>query len=67
MVVVREYKCGCKITSEKSYPSIEYCPKHKAAPDLYEVLRLLASQYAVPSNKVYWEEALKVLAEAGRR
>jgi len=65
MVIVREYECGCKITSERNYPSIEYCHKHAAAPDLYEVLRLLASRYVVPSNKVYWEEALKVLDKAG--
>ena len=35
-----------------------------AAPDLYEALKLLAAQYVVPSNKVYWELALAALAKA---
>ncbi len=39
MVTVREYECGCKITTDKSYPSVEYCPLHKSASDLYEALK----------------------------
>ena len=39
MITIREYKCGCRITSEKNYPSIDYCPLHKAAPEMYEALK----------------------------
>ena len=38
MVTVREYECGCRITSKKHFSSIDYCPLHKSAPDLYEAL-----------------------------
>ena len=41
MVTVREYECGCKITTDKNYPSIEHCPLHKSAPELYEACKNL--------------------------
>ena len=39
--------CGCKLIevgheagkTKVVYDSIEYCPKHKAAPDMYEALK----------------------------
>ena len=31
--------CGCFIFKEDGKVFIEYCPKHKAAPDLYEALK----------------------------
>ena len=49
-MIVREYECGCKITSEKHYPSIKYCPKHEAGPILYEACREIAKS-PVPSAK----------------
>jgi len=45
MIVVREYKCGCKITTEKNYSSISYCPLHEAAPALYKALKRLQVFY----------------------
>jgi len=34
------YDCGCEIYADSSGGCfIQYCPKHKAAPDLYEALR----------------------------
>lgn len=36
----KEYECGCEIATDGlgSY-EIEYCPKHKAAPALYEACK----------------------------
>ncbi len=48
MKTLREYECGCKITSDKNYPSVEYCPKHKSAPDMYEALRAIEHDIQLP-------------------
>lgn len=45
MVVVNEYKCGCKIITEKHCSSIEYCPLHKGAPKLLEALKGIMNDY----------------------
>jgi len=36
----KEYDCGCEIATD-GYDSyeIEYCPKHRSAPDLYEACK----------------------------
>ena len=34
-----ERPCGCKVVKDATIPIIQYCPKHKAAPDLYEALK----------------------------
>jgi len=37
---ISSYWCGCRIvTNEVNDYLIDYCPKHKAAPDLYEALK----------------------------
>ncbi len=33
------YSCGCSIFKVKHNVIIDYCPKHKAAPDMYEALK----------------------------
>ena len=39
----KEYDCGCEIaTDNMGAYEIQYCPKHKAAPDMYEALRRIA-------------------------
>ena len=45
MKIIREYECGCSISSERNYPSIDYCPLHKVAPDMYEALK--ATRWAI--------------------
>lgn len=50
-IIIREYECGCKITSFKNYFSIDYCPLHKAAPRLYEALEKIRSM--TPETIIY--------------
>jgi len=66
MTIVREYECGCKITSENNYPSIEYCPKHKVAPDLYEALKKVVKRGVVYEGGGF-EYVFKALAKAERK
>ena len=64
-MVTREYKCGCKITSEKNYPSIEYCSKHKAALDMYEALKRVAKLLQAQQDILFgtkWEKDFEELA-----
>ncbi|KKN21714.1 hypothetical protein LCGC14_0922540 [marine sediment metagenome] len=68
-MIIREYKCGCKITSTKNYPSIEYCPKHKAAPDIYEALKEAENYFVsmkahIPSHGNTLGMVQKALAKA---
>jgi len=60
MVIIRNYECGCKIVSECNYPSIEYCPKHKAAPDLYEALEKIR---AISPDTIIYDIANTALAK----
>jgi len=41
MNYTRHFECGCKIkvTGEITNAEIIYCPKHEAAPDMYEALK----------------------------
>lgn len=43
--LVYKPECGCEVYrimhSKPNLYRIQYCPKHKSAPDLYEALRLL--------------------------
>lgn len=43
MNYTRHFECGCKIVviGELHNAKIEYCPKHKAAQDMYEALKKL--------------------------
>ena len=36
--IVARYGCGCRVSCSYGSYSIAYCPKHKAAPDMYEAL-----------------------------
>ena len=47
--VASRYACGCQVRQVENSESpfldsylIEYCPKHEAAPDMYEALKSLA-------------------------
>ena len=42
MNYTRHFECGCKVVvmGELTNALINYCPKHKAAPDMYEALKL---------------------------
>ena len=58
-------ECGC-IVKHQRYPAynsyrIEYCPKHKAAPDMYEALREIVGNLVNPSDI---EIGTKALAKA---
>jgi hypothetical protein len=66
--IVNSFDCGCRIVSE--FPSgrgcniIEYCPKHKAAPDMYEALVAILDGTGVVSAKDAAIMGRKALAEA---
>ena len=66
-------ECGCKVVSAFLVGNtIEYCPLHKAAPDLYEackVAKWCAEQQLIGSaSKVNWQQIIsdleQVLAKA---
>jgi hypothetical protein len=49
--VAFQYDCGCLVKcihAHSNYPydsyRIEYCPKHKAAPEMYEALKILVPE-----------------------
>ena len=65
MVEVREYECGCKITTDKNYPSIEYCPLHKSAPELYEVCKLWLTAHSDEAMRLVALTTEQALAKAG--
>ena len=60
--VLSQYSCGCQI--RRIYPTkgeqdiIEYCSKHKAAPVLYEALKLILSLGLNPGRRWIAEQAL---------
>jgi len=64
--VLTQYACGCQVRGEtrKGHPryfAIEYCPKHKAAPAMYEALIAIGDLlFGLPENKL----RLKALAKA---
>ena len=37
--------CGCTIFRVNDKVIIDYCPKHKAAPDMYEALKVLVNKF----------------------
>ena len=60
-------ECGCKVVSLfLTGNTIEYCPKHKAAPDLYEALksfdRYISESY--PDNMKYKAYAVEQMEKA---
>ena len=69
-ILVR-YSCGCRVSCGRAGYSITYCPKHKAAPDMYEALmkfpnHVTAGNYTVEQiqqlirnwRNNYWYKAL---------
>lgn len=73
MLIVREYKCGCKITvaqiNENCSFSIEYCSLHQSAPDMYETLTEISGdkgRYTMDMEDIQ-ELAFRALAEADRK
>ena len=53
--------CGCKVVeagfdtgfTKVVYDNIEYCRKHKAAPDMYEALKTVLSQLKLVSKGTF--------------
>ena len=43
------YPCGCQV-KEVTRAFIEYCPKHGAAPAMYEALKELLDHYYLPKS-----------------
>lgn len=66
-----EYKldCGCLLWSTRGHPDILFCPKHRAAPELYEVCKAVDDYLnaAYPDNlkrkKIMFELAEKAIAK----
>jgi len=67
-IMLARYACGCQVrevpytergeTGTKRLANatvIEYCPKHKAAPDMYEALKI-ANDFLDRQNGVYGNE-----------
>lgn len=64
-ITIRNYECGCRIVSLKNYLSIEYCPKHEAAEDLYEAcLTALGVMATLDQNKGWVKEISGVIQKA---
>lgn len=70
----KEFLCGCriKIVGDLHTSAIEYCPKHKAAPDMYEALKALMKEYWMDTQPDEtatnnWSNAQKALAKAEGR
>jgi len=50
-------ECGCRITLVEDFGELvdielAYCPKHKAAPEMYEALKGMLDIYNVPVDSV---------------
>ena len=60
--VAASYQCGCRII-EDSGPYIDYCPKHAAAPEMFEALKLVDSAFDVIDG-IQQEEALAEVVAA---
>ena len=64
-----EYECGCKTFIDTMRASlgyqIDYCPKHKAAPALYEaLLTALGTITALDNGKEWLSEIYPVIQKA---
>ena len=57
----KEYDCGCEIvTDNMGAYEIDYCPKHKSAPDLYRALKTITSKMSPPDDMLcYLPELVK--------
>lgn len=54
--------CGCEVFKISKGFTIEYCPKHKAAPDMYGALKAIKDDGKVKAN--FWKLRHKALAKA---
>ena len=70
--VISQYACGCQIR-ETSRPNkrgvvlatiIEYCPKHKAATEMYEALKAITE--LAPRDKLRLPYAIEVVEIADK-
>ncbi len=67
MYIVTNKQCGCQAGTDKFGNVVfKYCPKHKAADDLYEALSYLVGDLSgfIANQKDYLEEARKALSKA---
>jgi len=59
--VIGQRDCGCKIIQEGDvWVRIEYCPKHKAAPDMYKALKAAHRELL----HAQWEDGLDIIEQA---
>jgi len=49
-------ECSCQVEYINGEPVIGYCPKHKAAPELYEACKLLIERAKEHGNYSIWLE-----------
>lgn len=66
-VLSHRFACGCeaKQVGCNAVHIIEYCPKHKAAPDMYEALEAVYKD-AIPDKRISMatlEKTIKALAK----
>lgn len=66
--------CGCKVieagyisqSGSVLYNTIEYCPKHGTAPELYEALGTIKRTAESSGPEAYLQNALKIIARIAR-
>lgn len=66
-ILLQSYSCGCYVAQwGDSSCGIEYCPKHKAAPELYEALKAIDYIWRnnTPAFKGQKEDAKELLLKA---
>uniref|UniRef100_A0A6M3JJY9 Uncharacterized protein n=1 Tax=viral metagenome TaxID=1070528 RepID=A0A6M3JJY9_9ZZZZ len=57
-------KCGCMVAMDyNNMVQVDYCPKHKSAPDMYEALRKL-TDLGRPLSREDIDEGNRALAKA---
>lgn len=59
-----EFQCGCRVVGDNAgCYTIEYCPKHKAAPELYEALKLLVTMFRSDDYQD-WRNSIEIAEKA---
>ncbi len=61
---IKALPCGCRIKREHGIIYLEYCPKHAAAPDMYEALKAIISAVEKGKSVSAFVPALKAAKEA---
>lgn len=74
MNYTKHFECGCKVVviGELTNAEIRYCPKHEAAPDMYEALNKWKDVFFAhaegkpikPKIDKAWEQTAQALAKA---